>query len=65
MNAHPTDPGYLSRWLRTPRHATSPVDAACAVTVYQAVGSVQRAILGWLAGVVAAVLAFHFVAGLL
>ena len=62
MNAHPTDPGYLSRWLRTPRHATSPVDAACAVEIHRSVGSVQRAILGWLAAVVAAVLAFHVLA---
>ena len=55
-----TSPGC---WLRTPRHATSPIDNACAITVHQAVGSLQRAILSWLAVLALGVLAFHFISG--
>ena len=38
-----TSPGV---WMRTPRHAASPVDNACAITVYQAVHQAQRFIWG-------------------
>jgi hypothetical protein len=57
-----TRPAFLTSpgtWVRTPRTDQTPAEYASAVTVYQAVGSVQRAILGWLAAVCAAVLAFH------
>jgi len=32
---HPTDPEYLSRWLRVPRDGFSPARRACAVERYR------------------------------
>ena len=63
-----TRPHFLDRptlWAKAPRVAQTPVEYASAVTIHQAVGSVTRAILGWLAAVCAAVLAFHVVEGML